>query len=97
MTLRWGGGGGGGGGGSRLSVIMTLTVGNMICESPLSIYSICIKVILVLGRPARHFILSIKGYFTLPKQISLLRPSLTPTSAGPATKVSGNARLRRKN
>ena len=30
MTLR-----GGGGGGSRLSVIMTLTVGNMICESPL--------------------------------------------------------------
>ena len=28
MTLR-------GGGGSRLSVIMTLTVGNMICESPL--------------------------------------------------------------
>ena len=34
MTLR--GGGGGGGGGSRLSVIMTLSVGNMICESPLS-------------------------------------------------------------
>ena len=33
MTLR---GGGGGGGGSGLSVIMTLTVGNMICESPLS-------------------------------------------------------------
>ena len=33
-------GGGGGGGGSRLSVIMTLTVGNMICESPLRI-SIC--------------------------------------------------------
>ena len=31
MTLR-----GGGGGGSRLSVIMTLTVGNMICESPLT-------------------------------------------------------------
>ena len=31
MTLR-----GGGGGGSRLSVIMTLTVGNMICESPLN-------------------------------------------------------------
>ena len=30
MTLR-------GGGGSRLSVIMTLTVGNMICESPLII------------------------------------------------------------
>ena len=30
-----GGGGGGGGGGSKLSVIMTLTVGNMICESPL--------------------------------------------------------------
>ena len=30
MTLR-------GGGGSRLSVIMTLTVGNMICESPLSL------------------------------------------------------------
>ena len=29
MTLR------GGGGGSGLSVIMTLTVGNMICESPL--------------------------------------------------------------
>ena len=28
MTLR--------GGGSRLSVIMTLTVGNMICESPLT-------------------------------------------------------------
>ena len=26
---------GGGGGGSRLSVIMTLTVGNIICESPL--------------------------------------------------------------
>ena len=25
-----------GGGGSRLSVIMTLTVGNMICESPLT-------------------------------------------------------------
>ena len=32
MTLR----GGRGGGGSRLSVIMTLTVGNMICESPLT-------------------------------------------------------------
>ena len=30
MTLRGGGGGGGG-----LSVIVTLTVGNMICESPL--------------------------------------------------------------
>ena len=32
MTLR-----GVGGGGSRLSVIMTLTVGNMICESPLTL------------------------------------------------------------
>ena len=33
MTLR---GGGGGGGGSGLSVIMTLTVGKTICESPLT-------------------------------------------------------------
>ena len=32
MTLR-----GGGGGGEGQGVIMTLTVGNMICESPLSI------------------------------------------------------------
>ena len=47
----------GGGGGSRLSVIITLTVGNMICESPLRTLSLNDKHSCQLFRKASSLVL----------------------------------------